>query len=61
MIMQLGGEIVKLFMLCYNKQKKINVKSKKTEIYQEKQTLVTSKHPLQKSKLIMEMKHQFIL
>jgi hypothetical protein len=41
----IGGEIVKLFMLCYNKQKKINVKSKKTEIYQEKQTLVTSKHP----------------
>jgi len=32
-------------MLCYSKQDEtINVKSKKTEIYQKKQTLVTSKH-----------------
>jgi hypothetical protein len=37
--MQLRG-VVKLSMLCYSKQKeKINAKSKKTEIYQEKQTL----------------------
>jgi len=32
-------------MLCYSKQKEtINAKSKKTKIYQEKQTLVVSKH-----------------
>jgi hypothetical protein len=31
--------------LCYSKQKEtINAKSKKTKIYQEKQTLVVSKH-----------------
>jgi hypothetical protein len=35
---------VKLFMLCYSKQKEtINVKSKKTKIYQEKQILIASK------------------
>jgi hypothetical protein len=36
---------VKLSKLWYSKQKKINAKSKKTKIYQEKQTLVASKHP----------------
>jgi len=37
--MQLRG-VVKLSMLCYSKQKEeISAKSKKTEIYQEKQTL----------------------
>jgi len=37
---------MKLSMLCYSKQKEaINAKSKKTEIYQEKQTLVARKHP----------------
>jgi hypothetical protein len=43
--MQLGG-IVKWSMLCYSKQKEaINVKSKKTKIYQEKQILVARKRP----------------
>jgi hypothetical protein len=58
--MQLGG--LKLFMLCYSKQKEtINAKSKKTEIYQENKPWSQVNVHLQKSELIMETKCQFIL
>ena len=41
---QLGGDCEVIY--GYSKQKEtINAKSKKTKIYQEKQTLVTSKYP----------------
>ena len=59
--MQLGF-FLKLSMLCYSKQNEtINAKSKKTKIYQEKQTWSQVNIYLQKSELIMEMKRQFIL
>jgi hypothetical protein len=58
--MQLGG--FKLFMLCNSKQEEtINVKSKKTEIYQKKKPWSQVNVHLQKSKLIMKIKCQFIL
>jgi hypothetical protein len=54
--------VLKLSMLYYSKQKQtINAKSKKTEIYQENKPWSQVNVYLQKSELIMEMKHQFIL
>ena len=49
-------------MLCYIKHKEtINAKSKKTEIYQENKYWSQVNVHLQKLKLIIETKRQFIL
>jgi hypothetical protein len=58
--MQFGGEV---WTLSWIKQKKIEnyqTKFNKIRKLSREQTLVASTHPLQKSELIMETKHQFI-
>jgi len=57
---QLGGDCEVIY--GYSKQKEtINAKSKKTKIYQEKQTLVANKHPPTEIRTDHRNERQFIL